>query len=100
MSKKDYWVVWRVNIDSTISRSDGRVVPRQLAVEKPTLDELANAASKLGFRYEVHPEKRHPRHWFEEDYAGCIHVYKVEGYNRRSLIRKLAQVIKSSRRGG
>ncbi len=100
MGKKDYWVVWRINIDSTVSRSNGRVVPRQLAVEKPTLDELANAALKLGLRYEVHPEKRHPRHWFEEDQAGCIHVYKVEGYNRRSLIRKLAQVIKSSRRGG
>ncbi|MGC8570958.1 signal recognition particle subunit SRP19/SEC65 family protein [Caldivirga sp.] len=100
MGKKDYWVVWRINIDSTVSRSNGRVVPRQLAVEKPTLDELVKAASMLGLKYEAHPEKRHPRHWFEEDSAGCLYVYKVEGYGRRSLIKKLAQLVKSSRRGG
>lgn len=100
MGKKDYWVVWRINIDSTVSRGNGRVVPRQLAVEKPTLEELANAASMLGLKFEVHPEKRHPRHWFEDDHAGCIHIYKVEGLNRRSLIKKLAQLIRSSRRGG
>ncbi|WP_291767109.1 signal recognition particle subunit SRP19/SEC65 family protein [Caldivirga sp. UBA161] len=100
MGRKDYWVVWRINIDSTVSRSNGRVAPRQLAVGKPTLDELIKAASMLGLKYEAHPEKKHPRHWFEEDYSGCIYVYKVEGYSRRSLIKKLAQIVKNSRRGG
>lgn len=100
MGKKDYWVIWRINMDSSVSRSNGRVVPRSMAIEKPTIEEIAAALDKLGLKYEVHPEKKHPRHWFDEDLAGCIYVYRVEGYNRRSLIRRVAQLIKEGRRGG
>ena len=100
MGRKNYWVVWLINLDSSVSRGGGRVIPRSLAVDNPTFEEVSRALDSLGLKYEAHPEKRHPRHWFEEGKAGCFYVYKVEGLNRRRLIRRLAQVVRSLRRGG
>lgn len=59
-------VIWPVYLDEHATRSQGRVVSRDDAVEDPTLKEIAEAAETLGLDPEMQPEKSYPRSWWEE----------------------------------
>ncbi|MEZ0318640.1 MAG: signal recognition particle subunit SRP19/SEC65 family protein [Pyrobaculum sp.] len=74
MKKKGGRVLWLVYIDANVPKSRGRIVPRHLAVEKPTLQEAAKALERLGYKYEVAPDKRYPPLWYEERLRGYIVV--------------------------
>jgi len=54
-------VLWPVYFDSTRSRSDGRRVPKRLAVPSPSLRRLQQALDRLGFKYRVVKDAAHPR---------------------------------------
>ena len=58
-------VVWPVYIDSTASRSEGRKVPLSRAVRRPRVEEIVEAAERLGLHPEVE-DARHPRRWWEQ----------------------------------
>jgi len=54
-------VLWPVYFDSTRSRSEGRRVPRRLAVPSPSIRRLQYALDKLGLKYRVVKDAAHPR---------------------------------------
>jgi len=58
-------VVWPAYIDATLSRGEGRKVPIRDAVRKPRVDEIVEAAKRLGLNPEVEDAK-HPRRWWEQ----------------------------------
>ena len=58
-------VVWPIYLDSTASRSEGRKVPMSYAVRKPRVEEIVEAAERLGLNPEVE-EARYPRRWWEQ----------------------------------
>jgi signal recognition particle subunit SRP19 len=91
VGRKDYYVVWVLNFDSTRSRGNGRRIPLNLALRNPTIEELAKAASSLGLDFEVHPEKMHPRAWFEGP-GGCLFI-KKGGLRKTMLLRNLAKEV-------
>ncbi|HIQ24321.1 MAG TPA: signal recognition particle protein Srp19 [Pyrodictium delaneyi] len=57
-------VVWPVYIDSTASRGEGRKISLRDAVRKPRVEEIVEAAKRLGLNPEVE-EARYPRSWWE-----------------------------------
>jgi signal recognition particle subunit SRP19 len=59
-------VIWPAYIDSSKTRSDGRRVPRDVAVDSPSAAEVANAAKQVGYEPEYEPDKQYPRSWWEE----------------------------------
>ena len=53
MRKQDKIIIWPAYFDSTKTRSDGRKVPKNLAVPSPKILEVKEAAEKLGLSNEL-----------------------------------------------
>lgn len=75
-------VIWTVNLDSKKSRSEGRRVPRRLAVPNVKLNELVEACKELGIPFRVE-EKKYPRCWWEE--GGRVVVEKKDTKTRMMI---------------
>ena len=71
--------------DATLSRREGRRVPRSRGVPKPGLSDLEQAVRRLGL-----PSRRdtrsHPAHWFER--GGCLVI--STGLSKATLIKQIA----------
>jgi signal recognition particle subunit SRP19 len=65
MKERGKLVIWPAYIDKTKSRRDGRIVSRKTSVESPTINEINQAAQKLGLNPEVEADKAYPRSWWE-----------------------------------
>jgi len=86
-------VIWPAYIDSNKSRSQGRRIPRKLAVKAPRLDEIAKAAKELGFTPKIYPEKAYPRAPYEK--SGVVIV--TDKIKKADFIKKLAAKILEAR---
>lgn len=58
-------VIWPAYIDQMRSRNMGRIIALKNAVKEPQLNEIREAARKLGLNPEVEPEKAYPKSWWE-----------------------------------
>ena len=57
-------VIWPAYFDAALSRSEGRRVPEDLAVEEPSVDEIATAVQQVGYDAVVERDVAYPRrHW-------------------------------------
>jgi signal recognition particle subunit SRP19 len=65
MKDKGKLVIWPAYIDQTKSRSSGRIISRKNAIKEPHLNEIKEAAVKLGLSPEAEPEKAYPKSWWE-----------------------------------
>ncbi|MCD6530535.1 signal recognition particle protein Srp19 [Candidatus Bathyarchaeota archaeon] len=86
-------VIWPAYIDSNKTRSQGRRVPKRLAVKSPRLDEIAKAARDLGFNPKVYPEKAYPKAPYEK--SGVVVV--TGKAKKTDLLKKLAARISEAR---
>ena len=90
-------VVYPCYLDSNKSESQGRKIPRSLAVPSPKIDEIFRAARDLNLEPAIE-EKAHPAWWWEE--VSRVSVKKV-GPKRKILVmiaKKIAEERKKSRR--
>lgn len=70
-------MVYPSYIDSNFTLADGRRLPKEKCVENPTSKELADAATRLGFKTRHDENKRPPRDFWR---SGRISVeFYVEG---------------------
>ena len=53
MRQQDKIIIWPAYFDSTKTRNDGRRVPKNLAVPSPKINEVKEAAEKLGLTHEL-----------------------------------------------
>lgn len=95
MKKKGGRILWIVYLDATVPRSRGRLLPRRLAVPRPTAEEVAKALEKLGVKYEVYRDKKYPAFWFDERGVGYFVVYTDDV---KEVARKVAEEIAKARR--
>jgi signal recognition particle subunit SRP19 len=56
-------VIWPAYLDANLSRSEGRRVPEDLAVEDPTVEEIARAVKQVGYDVAVEREKTYSREY-------------------------------------
>jgi len=54
-------VLWVAYFDATLSRDEGRRVPEDLAIEEPTVDEIASAVQQVGYDAVIEREVAYPR---------------------------------------
>ncbi|MFD1641116.1 signal recognition particle subunit SRP19 [Halohasta litorea] len=54
-------VLWPAYFDAGLTRSEGRRVPRDLAVDEPTVDEIADAVQQVGYDAVIEREKTYSR---------------------------------------
>lgn len=93
MRKNDKIILWPVYFDSTKPRSEGRRVPKKIAVSAPKLDEVRKAAEMLGFHPQIGSDAAHPNMpWVK---TGFITVSKEE--SKVKVMRKIAHGISANR---
>ncbi len=82
-------ILWPVYFDLKKTRSEGRRVPRSLAIKSPSIDELAKAAERAGYDIKIDRDAKYPAFWFEE--PGRIIVYTEEP--KTTVIRRVAEIL-------
>lgn len=97
MKKRGGRILWLAYLDSTLPKSRGRIVPRRLAVAKPTIEEAARALDRLGLKYDVYRDKKYPAIWYDERGQGYFVVYS--DLSPRKLAALVAQEIRALRGG-
>lgn len=93
---KDYkkLVLWLDYFNSTLSRQQGRRVPRDRSVKDPTLQELAEAARRTGYSPELVASK-HPQRMIVG--SGYINVDKKSGLKKSTVIVEVAKHLSNVR---
>ncbi|MDQ1253683.1 MAG: signal recognition particle subunit [Euryarchaeota archaeon] len=66
MKDRGKLVIWPAYIDQTRTRDMGRIISLKNAVKEPQLNEIKEAARKLGLNPEVEPEKAYPKSCWEK----------------------------------
>jgi len=90
LRRKDGYVIWPAYFDATHPRSKGRKVPLRLAVEKPSLGELVEAARAAGYAQVVVEEQaKYPAYWYEQ--PGRI-VVKA-GEKKSEVVKRIARAL-------
>jgi signal recognition particle subunit SRP19 len=87
-------VIWPAYLDAGLSRSDGRRVPAELAVEDPTVDEIARAVQQVGYDAVIEREKRYPR---EYDTRGRVLVRNADDAGKADLLGAVAAYVTALR---
>ena len=54
-------VIWPAYLDAELSRSEGRRVSQDLAVEEPTVEEIAKAVQQIGYDATIERDKAYSR---------------------------------------
>ena len=85
-------VIYPAYLDSSLSRKEGRRVPRSLAVHNPRIEEIVKAAEELGLNPIVEDSK-YPRLWWR--YKVRIVVDKVD--SKQKILKMIAEKIKELR---
>jgi signal recognition particle subunit SRP19 len=87
-------VIWPAYLDAGLSRSEGRRVPRSVAVEEPTVDEIARAAGQVGYDVVVEREKTYPREYTSR---GRVLVQDADDAGKSDLLQAIAAYVTALR---
>ncbi|MCS7098628.1 MAG: hypothetical protein NZ922_06590 [Candidatus Methanomethyliaceae archaeon] len=89
----DYYIIWPQYLNSRFSRSRGRRVPRKMAVESPSIEEIFNACKELGLDAIIERDKCFPRTpW---DKSGRVLVKGMNG--KLKILLKVCEVLRKNR---
>ncbi len=77
-----------------MSREQGRRVPLDKSVKDPTLDELGEAARRLGYKPESTPAKVPSRPYQQ---SGYVSIEKKSGLKKSQAITEVAKVLSTVR---
>ena len=93
MRKLDKAIIWPAYFDQTKTRKTGRRVPKNLAVPSPKIEEIHEAARKLGLKNEVVATTGYPKTPWQK--TGSILVEKKSP--KEQIIKKLAKQLVKAR---
>ncbi len=87
-------VIWPAYLDAELSRSEGRRVPRSVAVPEPTVDEIARAAGQVGYDVTIEREKTYPR---EYSPRGRVLIKDADDDGKSDLLQAIAAYVTALR---
>jgi signal recognition particle subunit SRP19 len=93
MRKQDKAIIWPAYFDQTKTRKKGRRVPKNLAVQSPKIDELHEAARRLGLKPELKAEAGYAKTPWSK--TGMVMVQKKAP--KEQIIKKLAKQLVKAR---
>jgi len=97
MRKPKKTMVWPVYLNSLKTRREGRKIPGNVAISKPTLVELQRAAEQLGLKPEVDPNKAHPSTPWKKTGRLLIEKTKSKNLNLINIAAKTASMRQESK---
>jgi signal recognition particle subunit SRP19 len=87
-------VLWPAQFDAELTRSEGRRVPLDLAVEDPTVDEIAKAVQQVGYDAVIERDKQYPREW---EPRGRVLVQNADDAGKSDMIGAVAAYLNALR---
>lgn len=83
-------VIWPAFLDANRSRGEGRRVSLDLAVEDPTVEEIAKAVQQVGYDATVERDKTYPR---ENTPRGRVLVKNADDAGKSDLLQAVAAYV-------
>lgn len=98
-AKREEMTLWTGYFDSKISRSEGRRVPIEASIPKPSLESIVWAARSSGIRkMRQEPEASHPSRPFAKEGRLVMppkHVFEVTGTsNKEGAMKEIGRVLR------
>ncbi|MFX1256753.1 MAG: signal recognition particle subunit SRP19/SEC65 family protein [Promethearchaeota archaeon] len=93
-SRKPFLIFWPQYFEAKRSKSNGRRLPKNLAIEKVTTNEILKAARKLGYQAEKEGTFRYPKTWWENPGRVAINT---KGKKKSKIILEIAKEIRKMR---
>jgi len=87
-------VIWPAALDAELTRSEGRRVSADLAVENPTVEEIAQAVQQVGYDAVIEREKTYPR---EYEPRGRVLVKDADDATKSDLLGAVAAYVAALR---
>jgi signal recognition particle subunit SRP19 len=87
MRKQNKIVLWQVYFDVNKTRMEGRRVPKKLAIPSPKLEEIQQAAKRMGLQPEMVPDAAHPSSPWQK--TGLLIIPKKD--SKVETLRKIAK---------
>lgn len=82
--------LWPEYFDSKRTRAQGRKVPLELSVEKPSLDMIAKGAILLDLDYDIEEDSAYPGNWAAKN--GCVRVEKGK-MKKTDILREIGKIL-------
>jgi signal recognition particle subunit SRP19 len=93
-SKKPFLIFWPQYFDVKRSRGEGRRISKNLALEKTTTKEIAQAARNLGYQAEIETNLRYPKTWWDD--PGRV-IVDIKGKKKSKILLEIAREIRKMR---
>lgn len=88
-------VLWPAYFDAELSRSGGRRVPDDLAVEDPSVEEIAEAVGQVGYDAVVERDASYPREHYRT--RGNVVVQGAADDGKSDLIQAVGAYVSAMR---
>jgi len=95
-SRKPSLIFWPQYFDQKRSRSEGRRIPKNFAIEKVTTKEIAKAARRLRYNAIIEGSFKYPKSWWDE--PGRV-LIDVKGKKKSKVLLDVAKEIRKMRSG-
>lgn len=60
------WIIWPEYFDARRTRSQGRRVPKRLAISNPSVEGISKVLMRLGYEFRIEEEKAYPSNWYHK----------------------------------
>ena len=88
-------VIWPAYLDAEKTRSEGRRVPRDVAVPEPTVDEIAEAAGQVGYDAVIERDVAYSREGHEE--RGRVLIKDAADSSKNDIVQAVAAYVTALR---
>lgn len=87
-------VIWPAYLDADVSRSKGRRVPLDIAIDEPTIEEIAAAAQQVGYDAVIERDRTYPR---EYEQRGRVLIKDADDASKNDLVQAIAAYVMALR---
>ncbi|UCD95731.1 MAG: signal recognition particle subunit SRP19/SEC65 family protein [Candidatus Bathyarchaeota archaeon] len=91
MRRKKNTVIWPAYFDSSLTRSEGRRVPKALAIADPTAKKIYEVVESLGLNSVVEPEAAHPTRPWKKDGRMLVETKASKPQTITQIAKRLRQ---------
>jgi signal recognition particle subunit SRP19 len=86
--KKKWFVIWPAYLDKKKTRRQGRRLPLQEAIAKPTTKKISEALQSLGIECITKEKKLYPRSssWMTH---GCVYALKTPTTQKKQVLKSI-----------
>ena len=91
MIERNRIIIYPEYFDIKISRSEGRRVPKELAIEKVDSQAIYKACKQLGYRTELDLNSSHSGYWFNK--RGRVLIEKGKKTKKTKVLKNIAKIL-------